>query len=389
MTVRARPNRIAKMVVTTGKGGVGKSTLSAATAVRAARFGHKTLVASTDPAHSLGDVFDRDLGSDPVTVAENLDAVHLDGAVEFTRSWSEMAAFCEDVLGIPPLHDFEVSDLLALPGLQEIFSLSRMEELAASGSWDAIIVDCAPSAESLRLLTLPEAVQWYVDRFIQGSGSFDRWIWRRVQRRMDLPQPGDEFINAVQLLCARLRSLRCRLLSPSSVVRLVATPQRAVLNESTRTASSLLLCGFHIDQVIINLAGERDRSWRQYVAELFGSAELLCVPRLDQEPIGIAQLGVLGSMLYGDLDPLEIGMQSPPDEGLSRDDEAPTLRIPLKLNDPSALRLQRDADELVVTAAGKRRRLMLPEKLRPLKVQHATYADGVLHVIFFEVNGHG
>ena len=151
-----------RVVLVTGKGGVGKTTLAAATALRAASLGARTLLVSTDAAHSLADVLGMNLGAEPSPVVERLDGLQLDGRHELQRSWHIIAEYLRRLLGFTELDRLHVDELIVVPGLDQLVALARLRALAAEGRWDAIVVDCAPSADSLRLLTLPDVLSWYV-----------------------------------------------------------------------------------------------------------------------------------------------------------------------------------------------------------------------------------
>src|ERR1700691_1560745 len=154
----------ARTILMTGKGGVGKTTLSAATAVNAADRGSRTLLVSTDAAHSLSDVLGTALGADPILISGNLYGLQIDSRHELQQSWSTISRYLKRVLGVAEIDQLRLDELVVVPGLDQLVALARLRSLALSGEWEAIIVDCAPSADSLRLLSLPEVLQWYSDR---------------------------------------------------------------------------------------------------------------------------------------------------------------------------------------------------------------------------------
>ena len=300
-----------RLVLVTGKGGVGKTTLAAATAVSAAKRGARTLVVSTDAAHSLGDVLAAPLSGDPVTVSPGLDALHLDGRRELERSWLAISDYLRRLIGWADIDRLHVDELMVVPGLDQLLALARLRSLAEQGRWDAIIVDCAPSADSLRLLTLPDVLRWYVDRVFGSNGVIGGWARRRVQRGLSIPMPGDEVFDSVADLTDQLQRLQELLTQAVTTARIVVTPERVVVAEAQRTLAYLALYGYAVDAVLVNrllgpeLAVPELQQWRNAqdaqilaIDQAFAPLPRLTAEYRQFEPIGIHALSELGREVY-------------------------------------------------------------------------------------------
>jgi len=383
-----------RIVLFTGKGGVGKTTSAAATAARAAADGHRTLVLSTDPAHSLGDALGAPLGPEPTPVAPCLHGSQIDAQLRFEESWDQIRGYLATLLVKGGLDDVTADELVVLPGAQEVLALLEVREQAVSGDFDVIVVDCAPTAETLRLLALPEALRWYFDRLYPTHRRLARSV-RPLLGRGALPD--DDVLAAVERLYGQLAAVQGLLTDPTTTsVRLVLTPESVVLAEARRTFTSLALYGFAVDGVVANrlIPDGGDDPWRlawvaaqtEQLAEArrsFAGLPVRTVPYLAAEPVGLAALAELAEAMYGDADPLAV---APAEPALTvvRDGDEYRLSLPLPLVERGEVGLARSADELVVTVGPHRRLVALPESLRRCDVAGATLADGRLTVLFTE-----
>jgi arsenite-transporting ATPase len=385
-----------RIVLFTGKGGVGKTTSAAATAVQAAQSGLKTLVLSTDPAHSLGDALGCPLGPEPSEVAAGLYAMQIDAQRRFEESWEHIRGYLMSLLERGGLGEVEAGELVVLPGAEEILALLEVRDRAASGSFDAIIVDCAPTAETLRLLALPEALRWYFERLYPSHRKLAS-TFRPLLRGAAGVLPGDDVLAAVEVLYAQLAGVQELLTDPQTTsVRLVLTPESVVLAEARRTFTSLALYGFAVDGVVANrvIPGGGDDPWRSAWAaaqavqladaqQSFAGLPVYQVPYLPAEPVGPEALAELAALMYDGADPLAVG---PSDllPKVTRDGGEYELSIALPLAAKGEVGLARSADDLVITLGGHRRLVALPEALRRCAVAGATLTDGRLAVRFTE-----
>jgi arsenite-transporting ATPase len=386
----------ARVVLVTGKGGVGKTTLSAATAVQAAEQGTRTLIVSTDEAHSLGDVLLEELGSEPVRVAASLDGLQLDGRYELQRSWGLIIRYLRRLLGITELDRLHVDELCMVPGLDQLVALARLRELVEDGRWDAIVVDCAPSADSLRLLALPEVLGWYVERLFGRNGTLNRWARRRIERSLSLPLPDESVISSITEMTDELSGLRATLDTGRTTARIVLTPERVVIAEAERTLSYLALYGYEVDAVLVNRTpgGEAccgadpwaaaSRTQLDRIDASFAGVPRLAVRRRPEEPLGLPALAELGRELYGDGDPLAT---LAPHQSLTiaaRGDET-VVRLLVPGVDRDRIGVEHDGSgELVVTLGAYRRSIPLPDALRHQPVVRAGVEGPHLEIVFGE-----
>ena len=389
-----------RVLLFTGKGGVGKTTTSAATAALAARSGLKTLVLSTDPAHSLADALGVELGHEPTEIP--LDGItglygqQVDTQRAFEDSWREVQHYLREVLeqgGVDPL---EAEELTVLPGADEVLALLELRAQAESGRWDVVVVDCAPTAETLRLLALPGALGWYMERVFPRERRVVRSLRPVLSQLAGLPMPPDKVFAAVERLHAELAAVQSLLTDPAvSSVRLVLTPEAVVVAEARRTLTSLSLYGYRVDGVVANRifpTGSSDpfvADWVAAQAEQLASVETsfagLPVWRSayrPAEPVGLPRLLELADDVYADADPLAVAETPAPIavERISSDEFVLTIALPHA--DKRDVDLVRKCDELVLTVGAHRRALALPSVLRRCIVEGAALRDGVLRVRF-------
>ncbi len=255
-----------RIILFTGKGGVGKTTTAAGTATLAARSGQRTLVLSTDAAHSLGDAFGLPApGPEPVEVGTNLWVHQVDTQRRFERSWGEIQVYLLSVLDAAGVDAITAEELTVIPGADEVLALLELRNHAVSGTWDVIIVDCAPTAETLRLLALPEALGWYMTRMFGVQRKMVRALRPVLTRAAGVPMPEDSVFDAIERLHADLEQVQQILTEKDSTVRLVLTPETVVVAEARRSLTTLSLYGYRVDGVIANRIfpeGEGD-AWRE------------------------------------------------------------------------------------------------------------------------------
>src|SRR6476646_7597616 len=224
-----------RILLFTGKGGVGKTTVAAATATRAAEAGLRTIVCSTDPAHSLADAFDTPLGDRPTPIAEHLHGQQLDARIRFEEAWNDIRTYMVEVLDWAGAGSVEAEELAVVPGLDEVFALADIKEFATSGEYDVVVVDCAPTAETIRLLSLPDVLGWYLARLFETQRRVPRFTRPVLSRVSGLPVAGDQVFGAIRRFYDRLDGVR-DLLTDGAITsaRLVVNPERLVVAEARR-----------------------------------------------------------------------------------------------------------------------------------------------------------
>jgi arsenite/tail-anchored protein-transporting ATPase len=387
-----------RIVLFTGKGGVGKTTTASATALRLADRGVKTLLLSTDSAHSLGDALDTALGNEPAEVVRGLWAAHIDTQRRFEAAWHDVQQFLLDMLARGGVDPITAEELTVLPGVEEVLALLAVREFAVDGNWDVLVVDCAPTAETLRLLALPEALGWYLQKVFPAHRRLARGM-RPIAAMIGRGEviPPDSLFEALLRLSDELASVR-DLLADSAVtsVRLVLTPESVVAAEARRTFTALALYGYCVDLVIANrvFPPGRDafrqawaRAQQAQLAELresFAGLPVRELPYLPVEPVGVAQLRAIADALYGaapGTDPAASGA-TPELMTVDTEGEEFVLRMWLPLVERAAVDAARAGDDLVLTVAGHRRVLTLPSVLRRCQVVGGEFADRQLRVRF-------
>ncbi len=383
-----------RLLLFTGKGGVGKTTVAAGTAALAAARGRKTLVLSTDAAHSLGDAFGRDVsGPDPTELDTGLYVQQVDAQRRFEQSWREVQDYLLSVLSTAGVDPIEAEELTVLPGAEEVLALLEVRDQVRSGRWDLVVVDCAPTAETLRLLALPDALGWYMDRVFPLERRLMRSLRPVLGRVAGVPMPRDRVFDAVERLHGELREVRDVLTGPDASVRLVLTPESVVVAEARRTLTSLSLYGYRVDAVVANrVFPPGDDPWRagwvatqaEQLADVASSFAPLPVFRAAYgagEPVGLRALVELAERTYGEADPFA----APTGEeavAVERSGDEFVLSLALPLASREATDLVRIGDELVVTVGAHRRVLALPSALRRCQVAGAALRDGRLRVRF-------
>ena len=315
-----------RVILFTGKGGVGKTTVAAATAVRAARSGKRTLVMSTDPAHSLGDSFEEEIGSSPTQIAENLWAQQIDAQDRLEGNWREIQDYFIQLMNWAGTETIQAEELTVIPGLDEIFSLIDVRTHVESGAFDMLVVDCAPTAETLRLLSLPEVMNWYIERIFPVERRVVKTIRPIVSRMTSLPIAGDQVFAAVERLHSNLDAVK-QILTDEKVssVRLVVNPEKMVIAEARRTYTYLGLFGYRVDAVVVNRIIPEEvvdpyfGKWKDVQAEhlatvheSFEPVPILTARLFDREMVGIPLLVEMGDEVYGELEATDILYQDDP-----------------------------------------------------------------------------
>ncbi|MDX2970062.1 ArsA family ATPase [Kribbella solani] len=387
-----------RVLLYTGKGGVGKTTSAAGTATLAALRGLRTLVLSTDAAHSLSDAFDSQVGPEPTEIDDLLFVQQIDAQRKFERSWGDIQAYLRSVLHMVGVDPIEAEELTVLPGAAEVLALLEVRDHVRSGRWDVIVVDCAPTAETLRLLALPEVLNWYLDRIFNAERKMMRTFRPFLSRGSSLPMPDDTVFDALRRLQNDLADIRTLLAGPDASVRLVLTPEAVVVAEARRSLTRLSLYGYRVDGVVANRvfpAAGADTWRRQWVAAQRGILEEVAdsfrplpiweSPYRVCEPVGVEELAAFAVEMYGGDDPFARATDETSlwvDRHIDTDGRTYTLTMPLPLASADELELARHGDELIITVGSYRRVLPLPAALARGVVAGARLDDGRLQVRF-------
>jgi arsenite-transporting ATPase len=389
-----------RVILFTGKGGVGKTSVAAATAMRCAQAGYRTVVMSTDPAHSLGDCFDLEAGPNLAPVAENLWLHEVSALHEMERHWKRLHDYAAALFATQGLDEVVAEEIANPPGMEEVASLMWIKHYAERGEHDVIVVDCAPTGETLQLLTFPDAAKWWMDKVFPWERKAMKVARPVLQPVLNFPLPSDEVYASLKDLLLDLEGMK-KVLTDSSVttVRIVLNLEKMVVKEAKRAFTYLNLFGYVTDAVIVNrtlpanLHDELFRKWRRihqrYAGEVeksFAPVPILNVPLFDEEVVGERMLLKMAKAIYAGRDPSERFYESSPQRVEKVGGEfVLTLQVPFV--DRSDVDVARHDGELFVTVGSYRREISLPRVLSQRETLGASISDGLLRVRFGDAGG--
>lgn len=382
-----------RIIIFTGKGGVGKTSMAAATACSIAESGKKVLVMSTDQAHSLGDSFDMKLGKNPVNVMENLDAMEIDTVYESEKSWGNIRSYFKEFLTLKGGSGIEVEELLVFPGLEELFSLLKILDVYESGEYDTLIVDCAPTGETLSLLKYPEMLGELIEKVLPVKRKGIKTVGPIVEKVARVPMPEDKVFDDVEYLIDKMQRLQRLMLDKDIVsLRVVTTPERIVISEAKRNFTCLYLYHYNVDAVIVNhiypekaMEGYFSK-WIKLqeqglsdIQESFSEVPKFYVELQDSELRTLDVLRRIGREIYESSDPDEILFRK---EIYISDKEEKTLKIYLPFAEKDELELEQVGTELCCGIRNERRRFPIPSEFEEYAVAGAKFEDGYLCIKF-------
>jgi arsenite-transporting ATPase len=383
-----------RTILYTGKGGVGKTSVAAATARRIAATGQRTLVLSTDPAHSLADALQTEIGGEPTKVAKKLHAQQVLAQDQLEHHWSAVSEWLGGLLMERGVDRIAAEELTVPPGGDELFSLLVLKAHVESGRWDAIVVDCAPTGETLRLLSFPDAARWWLDKVLGKEQSMLSAARPLARMFLDIQLPDEKVVNEIQRLMGNLVEMHDLLRDASRVsMRLVMTPDRMVVAEAMRTYTYLNLYGYLTDAVVVNRVFPDELSegyfgaWhavQQEQLEMVASAfavPVLKAPYFASEVIGEERLDELAAAIFSDTDPAAV-LHDRLTQELSVSDGTASLRLDLPFAERGHVSLKKIGLELVVRVDGHKRTIVLPGALARFKPTSAVLEAGSLVVGF-------
>jgi arsenite-transporting ATPase len=383
-----------RTILYTGKGGVGKTSVAAATARRCAAAGLRTIVLSTDPAHSLSDSLGTALGSEPTPVAEGLWGQEVSAQVEMERNWSAVQDWLGQMLVERGVDRISAEELTVPPGLDELFSLLQLKRHHEERRFDAVVVDCAPTGETLRLLSFPDVARWWLEKVFPQRSQIMAAARPFARAMLDVSLPGDAVLDDVQRLVRNLIAMNEILRDNERVsLRLVMNPDRMVIDEARRTFTYLNLYGYLTDAVVVNRVfpeevGDYFGAWRERQQEQLAEVEaafapvpVLRAPYFGEEVVGPGMLDRLGDAVFGERDAAAV-LHSRLAEELVVGRDGATLRLDLPFASKGDISLKKIGLELVVRVDGQKRTLLLPPALGDLRPTGASFGDGALQVTF-------
>ncbi len=386
---------IPRTILYTGKGGVGKTSVAACTARRCAERGKRTLVLSTDPAHSLSDALGAQLGADPTPVSDGLWGQEVQAQQEMERNWAAVQEWLGEMLVDQGANRIVAEELTVPPGLDELFSLLQLKLHHEQGDFDVLVVDCAPTGETLRLLSFPDVARWWLEKVFPREHQIVAAARPLARTLLDVSLPGEAVFAEVGTLVRNLIAMNEILRDGSHVsVRLVLNPDRMVIGEAMRTFTYLNLYGYLTDAVVVNrvfpdaVEGTYFGAWRRHQQEqlelvhsAFAPVPVLTAPYFETEVIGPRMLDRLADALYDDVACEEVLHRTLPLE-LDVQDDGATLRLALPFAERGSVSLKKIGLELVVGVDGQRRTIMLPPALNEYRPSAATFEEGALKVSF-------
>jgi arsenite-transporting ATPase len=393
-----------RILLYTGKGGVGKTSMSAATAVRCAELGYRTVVLSTDPAHSLGDSFDRRIGNELTLLAPNLWGQEIDLLHQMDKYWGRVQDYLNVLFAWRGMDTLVAEETSVLPGMEELASLMQITHLAESGNYDVIVIDAAPTGSTLQLLSFPEMARWYIEKvfpFQRKTIQLARPFMKRFGG--DMPLPEDDVFDSIEELIDVLERTSA-LLSNGAVssMRLVLNPEKMVVKEAQRAYTYLNLYGYAVDAVICNrvfpqhLADDYFKQWKQsqqdnlqFVEEAFHPLPIFKIPFFEQELVGETMLRRTAEEVFGEElerggvgDPTRAFYVGSPQQIFAQNGHY-VLSIPLPMLEREQVNLHRSVvDELIIRIGNWKRNIALPIGLSRLEIAGAQYEEDRLNILF-------
>jgi arsenite-transporting ATPase len=389
-----------RIILYSGKGGVGKTSISAASGLESARRGYKTLVMSVDPAHSLSDAFDLDKdlmdheAGRLVNVAKNLWIQEVDVLEEISRHWNSVYAYVAALLNVSGLEQTLAEELAIFPGMEEVSSLLYVNQYVREKSFDVVILDCAPTGESLRFVSIPTTLEWYMSKIFKLERRVASVVRPMVHSFVGVPLPEEQYFKNLEELHRKLTGIDKLMADPKiTTVRLVTNPEKVVLKETQRAFTYFCLYGLTVDAVIINRILPEDVSdqfftawkttqerWIRRVEEFFSPVPVWRVPMFRDEVLGVERLKRLGRALYGSSDPAKRYFdQAPYSFRKVNGDYHLHLRLPFV--QAEHVDLYKKLDELVIRVGGYKRHIALPQRVAHCEPESARVKDGELVVV--------
>src|SRR4029453_1683254 len=386
-----------RIILYSGKGGVGKTSFSAATAVRAAALGHRTLVVSTDAAHSLADALGQDIRGEPTPIAPRLHGLEIDVNRELADHWGVIQEWLTRFMTFQGVSDAVAEEVAIIPGMEELFSLLKVKRYAEEKQYDLVVIDCAPTGETVRMLGVPEVLNFYFKRVFPLQRTVLRSVRPVAKRMTDMPWPGDNVFAAVKPLYDELEGMGPLLKDPrQSSIRIVLNPERMVINESQRLYTYLNLFGFPVDAVIANRVlppaarSEYFERWfdiqaghLQEARQSFEPLPFFGARLFDREMVGLPLLDEFAREVFAGRDPADVFFEGRPIE-VKQEGKGYAMYIRLPFAEKDRIQVWTKREELVVSVANQRRHVLLPRSLASRRLLGAAFKEQRLRGAFGE-----
>jgi len=398
---------VVRIIFFAGKGGVGKTSVAAATGIKAAEMGQKTVILSLDVAHSLSDIFDLERSlldknkGDPIKVSNNLWIQEIDIQEEMEKNWGDIHKYLSLLFSTTGLDEILAEELAILPGMEEVTLLLHIKRYVREKSYDVILLDCAPTGESLRFISIPTALEWYISKIFKMERTIAKYVRPVAKKIYDIPIPGDDYFVAIEHLFEKLKGIDGILVDPKiTTVRLVTNPEKIVLKETQRAFMYFCLYKMNIDGIIMNriipdnVNDKYFKSWRktqkQYIKkaeEHFSPIPIFPVNLFKAEVLGPKSLKVLADQIYSERNPLDLFFEGEP-YNLSKINGEYRLMIKLPFLSKEDVEINKLSDELIVRVGSFKKHLMLPRQVAASESVKAKM-EGQHLCIYFKGGNHG
>ncbi|RCX11258.1 arsenite efflux ATP-binding protein ArsA [Anaerobacterium chartisolvens] len=384
-----------RIILYTGKGGVGKTSVAAATAVKSAEKGLKTLVVSTDPAHSLGDSLDIKLSPEPAMIKENLWAQEIDSTHEVEKGWGKVQEYLTALFTAKTVKDITTEELTIFPGIEDLLSLLRILNYYNEKTFDVIIIDCAPTGETLALLSFPDMLRWWMDKLFPLKRKALKFVKPVVEPLLGVPMPSDNVMGEIEKIYSQLDEMR-KILSDRSItsVRIVVNPEKMVIKEAQRSFTYLNIYDFNIDAIVVNrvipesVTDEYFKVWKdiqskykQTIIDSFSPLPIYYAPLFENEIVGMEMLERMGEEVFKEQDPIAISYNSRTQQ-IVKDGSEYVFSIYMPFTDKKDLSLNQKGEELIIRAGSVKRNISLPKTLANLTVKGAKFEEEILKIRF-------
>jgi arsenite-transporting ATPase len=391
-----------RIIFFSGKGGVGKTTVAAATGLKSAQLGKKTIVISLDPAHSLADSFDIDEETRlaakglPIKINENLSIQELDIQEELDRWWGEVAKFLEFLFHTTGLSDLVAQELAVLPGMEEVTGLLYINHYYKKSDYDVIILDLPPTGETLRFISMPTILKWYMKKIFHVERFIMKVARPTVGKFTDVPLPDESYYKAIETFYENLKGVDEILIDPDvTSIRIVTNPEKMVLRESIRAYTYFNMFGVNTDAVIVNKIFPKEviescsalKGWLEsqykYLKEIenyFQPKPVFKVPHARKELVGIEGLKWVAEQIYHNEDPTKVFHKEQP-YIFEKTEEGYVVKIKLPYAEKKFLDIYKAGEELIIRLGNVKTHILLPRKLRDLEPQRAKWKKGFLEIL--------